>query len=77
MPSPFPCNPVIRECSWNKTQIEKKKQTNNNDNNGSSNKKIVIAVMVILKVKVMMTLCQWFAILLSITDVDICFYCCR
>ena len=25
MPSPFPCNPVIRECSWNKTQIEKKK----------------------------------------------------
>ena len=24
MPSPFPCSPVIRECSWNKTQIEKK-----------------------------------------------------
>ena len=25
MPSPFPCSPVIRECSWKKTQIEKKK----------------------------------------------------
>ena len=25
MPSPFPCGPVIRECSWKKTQIEKKK----------------------------------------------------
>ena len=24
MPSPFPCSPVIRECSWKKTQIEKK-----------------------------------------------------
>ena len=24
MPSPFPCSPVIRECSWNKTQIGKK-----------------------------------------------------
>ena len=24
MPSPFPGSPVIRECSWNKTQIEKK-----------------------------------------------------
>ena len=24
MPSPFPCSPVIRECSWNKTHIEKK-----------------------------------------------------
>ena len=24
MPSPFPCSPVIRECSWNKTQVEKK-----------------------------------------------------
>ena len=23
MPSPFPCNPVICECSWKKTQIEK------------------------------------------------------
>ena len=25
MPSPFPCSPVIRQCSWKKTQIEKKK----------------------------------------------------
>ena len=25
MPSPFPCSPVSRECSWKKTQIEKKK----------------------------------------------------
>ena len=24
MPSNFPCSPVIRECSWKKTQIEKK-----------------------------------------------------
>ena len=24
MPSPFPCSLVIRECSWKKTQIEKK-----------------------------------------------------
>ena len=24
MPSPFPCSPVVRECSWKKTQIEKK-----------------------------------------------------
>ena len=24
MPSPFPCSPVIRDCSWRKTQIEKK-----------------------------------------------------
>ena len=24
MPSPFPCRPVIRQCSWKKTQIEKK-----------------------------------------------------
>ena len=24
MPSPFPCSPVIRECSWKKTQIPKK-----------------------------------------------------
>ena len=24
MPSPFPCSPVIRECSRKKTQIEKK-----------------------------------------------------
>ena len=24
MPSLFPCRPVIRECSWKKTQIEKK-----------------------------------------------------
>ena len=26
MPSPFPCSPVIRECSWKKTQVEKKKK---------------------------------------------------
>ena len=26
MPSPFPYSPVIRECSWNKTQIEKIKK---------------------------------------------------
>ena len=26
MPSPFPYNHVIRECSWNKTQIKKKKK---------------------------------------------------
>ena len=26
MPSPFPCSPVIRECSSKKTQIEKKKK---------------------------------------------------
>ena len=26
MPLPFPCSPVIRECSQNKTQIEKKKK---------------------------------------------------
>ena len=25
MPSPFPCSPVIRECSWKKTQLGKKK----------------------------------------------------
>ena len=25
MPFPFPCSPVIRECSWKKTHIEKKK----------------------------------------------------
>ena len=24
MSSPFPCSPVIRECLWKKTQIEKK-----------------------------------------------------
>ena len=24
MPSPFPCSPVICECSWKKIQIEKK-----------------------------------------------------
>ena len=24
MPSPFPCSPVVRECSGKKTQIEKK-----------------------------------------------------
>ena len=29
MPSPFPCSPVIRECSWKKTQIEKKTQHDN------------------------------------------------
>ena len=26
MPSPFSCSPVIRECSWKKTLIEKKKE---------------------------------------------------
>ena len=26
MLSPFPCSPVIRECLWNKTHIEKKKR---------------------------------------------------
>ena len=26
MPSPFPCKPVIRECSGKKTQIEKKRR---------------------------------------------------
>ena len=26
MPSSFPCSPVIRECLWKKTQIEKKKK---------------------------------------------------
>ena len=26
MPSPFPCSPGIRECSWKKTQIDKKKK---------------------------------------------------
>ena len=26
MPSPFPCSPVIRKCSWKKTHIEKKKK---------------------------------------------------
>ena len=25
MPSPFPCSPVIRKCSWKKTQTKKKK----------------------------------------------------
>ena len=30
MPSLFPCSPVIRECSWNKTQIEKKKKRKRN-----------------------------------------------
>ena len=24
MPSPFPCSPVIRECLWKETQVEKK-----------------------------------------------------
>ena len=24
MPFPFPCSPVIRKCSWMKTQIEEK-----------------------------------------------------
>ena len=24
MPSPFPCSPVIRECSWKKAHIERK-----------------------------------------------------
>ena len=24
MATPFPCSPVIRECSWKETQIEKK-----------------------------------------------------
>ena len=24
MPSTFPCSPVVRECLWKKTQIEKK-----------------------------------------------------
>ena len=28
MPSPFPCSPVIRECSWKKTQREKKRSKN-------------------------------------------------
>ena len=28
MPSPFPCGPVIRECLWKKTEIEKKNKTN-------------------------------------------------
>ena len=28
MPFPFPCRPVIRECSWKKTQIERKKKKN-------------------------------------------------
>ena len=27
MPSPFPCSPVICECSWKKTQTEKKKKS--------------------------------------------------
>ena len=35
MPSPFPCSPVIRKCSWKKTQIEKNKQKNNNNNYGN------------------------------------------
>ena len=26
MPSPFPCNLVIRECSWKKNKTEKKNQ---------------------------------------------------
>ena len=30
MPFLFPCSPVIRECSWNKTQIEKKKKRQRN-----------------------------------------------
>ena len=29
MPSPFPCSPVICECSWSKTQIEKKSDISN------------------------------------------------
>ena len=28
MPSPFPCSPVVGECSWKKTQTEKKKKKN-------------------------------------------------
>ena len=28
MSSPFPCSPVIRECSWKKTQIEKNYSSN-------------------------------------------------
>ena len=31
MLSPFPCSPVIRECSWKKAQIEKKKKKQGND----------------------------------------------
>ena len=34
MPCPFPCSPVIRECSWKKTQIKK------NNNLGLENVKI-------------------------------------
>ena len=33
MPSPFPCSPVIRECSWKKTQIEKKKKKKKRNKN--------------------------------------------
>ena len=32
MPSPFPCSPVIRECLWKKTHIEKKKKKNEEEN---------------------------------------------
>ena len=28
MPSPYPCGPVICECLWKKTQIEKNKNKN-------------------------------------------------
>ena len=33
MPSPFPCSPVIRECSWKKTPIKKKKDMYLSDDN--------------------------------------------
>ena len=30
MSSPFPCSPVIRQCSWEKTHIENKKALKEN-----------------------------------------------
>ena len=36
MPSSFRCSPVIRECSWKKSQIEK----NNNNNNKNTKTQI-------------------------------------
>ena len=41
MASPFPCSPVGCECSWKKTQIEKKNKQKKKNNNNNHNMKVL------------------------------------
>ena len=59
MPSPYPCSPVIRECWWSKTQIEKKIMEHIHDNLTVPSKKSKMVYLASSVIKNIAVLLAW------------------